>query len=849
MVASVRLKPTERDLVRHILNDAVRDTVPEILELEVENPIHKDTESGYIVDPDFTDDCNNIFRQNLRRCARDWKFPLEERVNILLGDKFVHNFKTEKRPALLANVPDGKKALVRHLATVTRRKHSDSNSGRDLIYEIPPSAISAALFEGPKYDDITMSTICRMSRLPHSDIISAIKYNDDLYVAFSRKELLTRDPIWDDSNIGQSRIMMITSTNYNSTGIAQIRDHLQMIKKYDEVRFECKGSTANDFFPIFDNVFDALADFRAEYPRSWATLRLKNAAYLFPIAKSLNWPITTIHGTHHDNYVEGSVLNNRKLSLLLTKNKELHDSLVTELGDQLPGTRDEWAVRRTFSYQPMMSDYTIVRPKIKTTFKVSYVARREKTDQYKFIHILECNEDGKKYLKEDGRSFDKFIKTECRLDSLNDLDSINILKPDEIRIINGKVVMIESVYSKTLDEIYLPGDKLAENSIGDFYNHTEQILDGMKTAHTYSPDDDLQPVLHGDLKLSNIGLSGDTIKIDDWGVSSIIKSLNYLQLRNKAVGTINTRAPEQFRDKVKDTRTDVYSIGAVLFRMLTGFYPVHDYDDIKPLLRSDKRIAYENKIKKFRISNRGYSNRIDKALRHVPTDLSNFVKTMLARDPDKRPQNAEEAYAEFAVVKNRFQTYAEAKIMVNSFQDGSDLERYRKLHLLDTERRLVAKHPEASYALRIAALFHDRDKPNTLGHIIKFDDFKLNHAYRCSEKVGRWMTKATSADRHMVKDATKYIKYHEHKTVPVNIKKDIRYLIDADSESFFHKVYHLFTAVINDQARIQKAVNYMLDKMTDRARDRTLGNNDVYATVFKHLKDEYRRPEKLPRKS
>lgn len=80
-------------------------------------------------------------------------------------------------------------------------------------------------------------------------------------------------------------------------------------------------------------------------------------------------------------------------------------------------------------------------------------------------------------------------------------------------------------------------------------------------------------VIHRDLKLSNIFLlrnKGTAVKLIDFGVVKPPVPDEYPTPRGTIIGTPHFMAPEQARGEVIDTRADVYSLGSVLFRLVTG---------------------------------------------------------------------------------------------------------------------------------------------------------------------------------------------------------------------------------------------------------------------------------------
>lgn len=98
---------------------------------------------------------------------------------------------------------------------------------------------------------------------------------------------------------------------------------------------------------------------------------------------------------------------------------------------------------------------------------------------------------------------------------------------------------------------------------------TVQILRALQHAHD-------KGIVHRDIKPQNIMLLSDgTIKVTDFGIARLSRSeqLRATAEGDKAIGSVHYISPEQARGDITDEKADIYSVGVMLYEMLTGILP------------------------------------------------------------------------------------------------------------------------------------------------------------------------------------------------------------------------------------------------------------------------------------
>lgn len=161
-----------------------------------------------------------------------------------------------------------------------------------------------------------------------------------------------------------------------------------------------------------------------------------------------------------------------------------------------------------------------------------------------------------------------------------------------------------------------------------------QIADGLAYAHKNG-------IIHRDIKPANIMLvHGDRVKITDFGIARMSTSSG--TLAGTVIGSPRYMAPEQVIGKPVDARADVFSLGVVLYELLTGESPF-DGDNINTTMY---RIVNEAPIPPKTVNPR------------LPEIFDYIVAKALAKHPDERYQSAKELasdlrhYANLAVAKS-----------------------------------------------------------------------------------------------------------------------------------------------------------------------------------------------------
>ena len=150
-------------------------------------------------------------------------------------------------------------------------------------------------------------------------------------------------------------------------------------------------------------------------------------------------------------------------------------------------------------------------------------------------------------------------------------------------------------------------------------NIAAQVADALSAAHAAG-------IVHRDIKPGNIMVTADgQAKVLDFGIARALDSHSLTQTAT-VLGTSSYMSPEQALGQPVDARSDIYSLGCVLYEMLTG-EPPFVADVSAAVLHQHVRV--EPKPARERNPD-------------IPQALNDLVMQMLAKDPKDRPQTAAE---------------------------------------------------------------------------------------------------------------------------------------------------------------------------------------------------------------
>ena len=145
---------------------------------------------------------------------------------------------------------------------------------------------------------------------------------------------------------------------------------------------------------------------------------------------------------------------------------------------------------------------------------------------------------------------------------------------------NINYIVMELIEGKTLNKIIEEEAPMDYRRVIDI---SKQVASALRVAHK-------NKIIHRDVKPHNIMITNDgVVKLADFGIARAVNDAT-LSTGSKIVGSVHYFSPEQARGNYVDERSDIYSLGIVMYEMLTGKVP---FDGDNPVTVALKHINEE----------------------------------------------------------------------------------------------------------------------------------------------------------------------------------------------------------------------------------------------------------------
>jgi serine/threonine-protein kinase len=233
-----------------------------------------------------------------------------------------------------------------------------------------------------------------------------------------------------------------------------------------------------------------------------------------------------------------------------------------------------------------------------------------------------------KVLRGDLASDDKFVRRFQREAlAASSLNHPNIVEVYDVGEDNGDFyIVMEYIEGKNLKQLI---KKRGNLTIPEVVDIMLQLTDGLSHAHDAY-------IIHRDIKPQNILiLDNGLVKITDFGIAMALNSSQLTQT-NSVMGSVHYLPPEQAAGKGCTIKSDIYSLGILMYELLTGKLPFKGEN------------AVEIALKHMRDPLPSLQRELD----NVPQSIENIIIRATAKNPKNRYNNAREMYDDLKTAMN-----------------------------------------------------------------------------------------------------------------------------------------------------------------------------------------------------
>jgi len=289
-----------------------------------------------------------------------------------------------------------------------------------------------------------------------------------------------------------------------------------------------------------------------------------------------------------------------------------------------------------------------------------------------------------KILRGDLADDEKFVRRFQReAISASSLSHPNIVEMYDVGEDNGKYyIVMEYVDGKTLKSLIKKRGGLTLPEVIDIMT---QLTSAIACAHDSN-------IIHRDIKPQNVLIKEDGIvKITDFGIAMALNS-NELTQTNSVMGSVHYLPPEQANGKGATVKSDIYSLGIVMFELLTGKVP----------FKGENAVEIAIKQMKNQIPSVCNINSL------IPQSVENIILKACAKNPKNRYTNVIEMYQDIETCLNE-ERLNEKRIVYKfseqeEIEDTKELKNIKELNRNKTELDEIEEQEEGKNTGRIAII-------------------------------------------------------------------------------------------------------------------------------------------------
>lgn len=265
-----------------------------------------------------------------------------------------------------------------------------------------------------------------------------------------------------------------------------------------------------------------------------------------------------------------------------------------------------------------------------------------------------------KVLRGDLSSDEKFIRRFQREAlSVSNLSHPNIVEVYDVGEEDGQYyIVMEYIEGKTLKQLI---NKRGALTIPEVIDIMSQLTDGLAHAHEAY-------IIHRDIKPQNIMILDDGgVKITDFGIAVAMNATQLTQT-NSVMGTVHYLPPEQANGKSATVKSDIYSLGILMYELLTGSVP----------FKGDNAVEIALKHMKDKLPSIRKQNPL------IPQSIENIILKACAKNPRNRYDSVKQMHED---IVHAMENQNEKKY-VYSYPEN-DLDETKKTPIIEKPKKTV----------------------------------------------------------------------------------------------------------------------------------------------------------------
>ncbi|MGM3307653.1 serine/threonine-protein kinase [Anabaena sp. WFMT] len=415
--------------------------------------------------------------------------------------------------------------------------------------------------------------------------------------------------------------------------------------------------------------------------------------------------------------------------------------------------------------------------------------------------------------------------------------------------------VMEYLRGRTIKQIL----KVESLNISRFIEICQQICLGLHCAHQgVTLQGKIYPIIHRDIKPENIFIHNydnkqEIVKILDFGIAKFLSETGGMTMTESFIGSLPYSSPEHMQGyKILDVRSDIYSLGLLMYEMLTGRHPFYT-----------KSHSFSTWCKLHCIQAPPKFEEVNPNVK-IPQELQQLVMHCLAKDVNDRPDSASKILEDLAKIKAQlnktvvsstdvklvpFTSFSEQICWQKQWPNNKPVALICFPHLLATPQGNI---PTFWAMLPQAEILKFKEKTYTIDFISKMDEYPMvlwltmlhDEAYSVLRWLSYYLDIKNSKEEKILRSLTDMGYYHLlffAREDPHNCANVITFLLTAKQRQYLTDVINssqtLETVISPQEAK--NLLKFEYEKIKEEVSKKLNTNSKTSTFFFKYWLDKF----------